>query len=161
MSIANEISRIKNAKEVIRSAVEKRGVTLEDSVLVDSYAAVIESAPYAVKGSFTPEADTQVFSISGLPFAPKSIYLVSNELYSAGVENGVILLTNGDGLRGSCVSYADGTRLTSFISENSSLDVWSADGYEIDLSKSSSTISGWAFKAGYTYEYYITGGFSE
>ncbi len=161
MSIANEISRIKGAKETIKSAVEKRGVSIGDNVLMDLYSTIIESAPYAVKGYFTPEADTKVFSINGLPFAPRSVYLVSNELYNAGVDNSVILLTNGDGLRGNCVYCGDGAKTTAFISENSSLDVWSEGGYEIDLSKSSSSISECVFKAGYTYEYYITGGFSE
>ncbi len=161
MSIANEINRIISAKENIRESIEKRGISVDNDALVDSYGEKIESAPYAVKGFFTPEADTQVFSLSGLPFAPKAVYMFCDELYTMNVDDVVVLSAHGEGVRGVTVSRTGGSNTTSFLSPTSSLAQWNTDGYSIDLSKSSGAMKNVWFKAGYTYEYYIAGGFSQ
>ncbi len=160
MSILNEIKRLKNAKESIKGSIEKRGVTVPQGARIDTYSDVLESAPYGFKGLFTPEVDTQSFSIGGLPCEPSTFYIVCNELHQAGVKNSVIFIVHGNGARGCCTAYSTDARTTTYISESSPLAVWSESGYEIDLSKSSSSMSDWFFKAGYTYEYYIAGGFS-
>lgn len=159
MSISNEIIRLKNAKESIKNSIEKRGVTIPSGALIDTYSNSLESAPYSFKGLFTPEVDTQSFSIGGLPCKPCAFYIVCNELYNAGVLNSVIFIAHGNGTRGCCTAYITEGRIATYISENSPLAVWSDSGYKIDLSKSSGSMSDCFFKAGYTYEYYIAGGF--
>ena len=164
MSIANEITRIINAKKEIAQAVSKRGTAVDDTQKINSFAQMIENAPYAVKGYFTPEEDTSVFSVSGLPFAPTVVYMVCNELFSAGISNSVIMLSHGNNYRGVKIGFNDSldSVSTSFISEVSTLCDWSGDGYSIDFSRSSSANTrNSVFKAGYTYVYFVSGGFSQ
>ncbi len=162
MSIANEITRIKNAKSTIKDAVVKRGVSLGSSALIDTYGAKLESAPYAVRGYFTPEADTSVFSVSGLPFRPKTAYIVCNELQNITISNTIIVFVNGDGLRGVSLFWGNNeTRKTTSFSEDTTLTTWTQGGFSLNVQMASSEFGSAVFKAGYTYEYYITGGFSQ
>ena len=63
MSIQTELTRITNAKEAIKTAVEGKGVTVPDGTLLDGMAALIESIEGGVagctikSGSFTPASD--------------------------------------------------------------------------------------------------------
>lgn len=67
MSIATEVSRLKNAKSAIAAAIAGKGVTVPDATLLDGMAALIEAIEAGgglsiggsdvVFGSFTPEAD--------------------------------------------------------------------------------------------------------
>lgn len=155
MSIANEISRIKSAKEEIRTSIEIRGASIEENLTIDFYPKILESMPYAVKGEFTPEEDTQLFSIKGLPFTPEYIYVGCNDLYLSGVENSVILYSHGKSCRGVFLGYDGENKTSNIISPTSSMAVWGDNGYSFDTS-----VTSYCFKAGYTYEYIIAGGFS-
>lgn len=163
MSISDEIIRIKNAKENLKVSLQKRGTEISGDVLIHDYYSVLDSAPYAVKGTFTPEADTKVFSINGLPFAPAAVYIVCNELHNLKVDNATVFCVQGKGYRGARIGYFenDPGLSASFISENSGLTKWLDDGYEIDFSQSGSSMQYSVFKAGYTYTYFISGGFGE
>ena len=65
MGIQTELTRITNAKEAIKTAIEGKGVTVPDATLLDGMAALIESIQagsggfeniQTVTGSFTPES---------------------------------------------------------------------------------------------------------
>lgn len=161
MSIAEEITRLQNAKESIKNSMEKRGAELSEDLLISDFASLIDSIPCVVKGSFTPEEDTKVFSISGLPFAPEFIYLVCNDLYGTEISNATIYVCHGNGYRGSRLGYLDTTEgvAASNLSPDTTLASWTDDGYEIDFSKSTSATGLAIFKAGYTYTYFVAGGF--
>ena len=160
MSIASEIKRLKDAKQDIKDAIEKRGVAVSESLKIDSFAAVINSAPYGIRGTFTPEEDTQVFSISGLPFSPESVYVVCNELYNSGIVDAICLFVHSKDKRGMALSWGETARLFSALSEGSKLSVYKDDGYEFDVSESQGMSTN-VFKAGYSYDYYISGGFAQ
>lgn len=153
MSIANEITRIKGAKEALKSSIEKRGASVSENITIDAYPQLLESMPYVIKVTFTPEEDTQQFSISGLPFAPEFVYAGCNELYALNINNSVIFYTQGKNLRGALYG-CEGTNKTSIIiSPTSSMATWENDGYSFNISAKP-----YCFKAGYSYVYIIAGG---
>ena len=68
MSIQTDLTRIKNAKAAIKSAIEGKGVTVPDATLLDGMAALIESIQAGggsiYTGNFTYESDKTWPSIS-------------------------------------------------------------------------------------------------
>lgn len=159
MSIKNEINRLQSAKQDIKNAIEKRGVIVEDSLKLDSFANVLGTAPYAVCGTFTPEEDTQVFSVNGLPFSVDNVYIVCGDLSINSVVDAIYMVVHAKGDRGAAVHWSENGRALNGISENSTLSEYREDGYTFDASKSQG-MSNDVFKAGYTYNYYIGGGLS-
>lgn len=65
MSIQSELTRLTDAKAAIKTAIEGKGVTVPDTTLLDSMAALIEAieagggAKYSY-GSFTPSETTEL-----------------------------------------------------------------------------------------------------
>ena len=95
MSIQTDLTRIKNAKAAIKTAIEGKGVTVPDATLLDGMAPLIESiqaggggfdfsaindVSKVVSGSFTPLEDTYRYTfehnLGGLKF-----FLAINESY--------------------------------------------------------------------------------
>ena len=159
MSIASEITRLRGAKEDIRSAVEKRGILAADSQKLSDYPPLIESVPYAVKGTVTPEEDADIFEIKGLGFVPQSISVVCGDYEKNPVENalGYFHLCRG---RMGIFMFIDKTLSKKFVnlSSGSSVYSWSDDGVTFYAPNPESY--GY-FKKGYTYDFIITGGFDE
>ncbi len=159
MSIANEIERISQSKENLKSSLEARGAVVDEGVAIDSYKEIFDSCPYAVRGFFTPEEDTTAFSITGLKFTPHSLTLDSLELYSNAVSNAILMAMCVKDNAGVVVCYKEnGTeRYLRGIGPTSSAVSWGEKEVTFVLPES----LGQTFKAGYTYEYIISGGFSE
>ena len=44
-TIADELNRIKNAKNAIKEAIERNGMYVFDSLKIDNYASLIDSLP--------------------------------------------------------------------------------------------------------------------
>ena len=161
MSIIAEVQRISQAKNDIKTAIEKRGILINSTITIDNYSELINNVPYAVQGKFTPEIDTSVFSISGLPFSPHSIYIVCNDLETEKLDYALVNLCDAKNKRGLGFYYRENVSTGALvkISEESALKTYLDNGYEIDFSKSSAAATKLiVFKAGYTYDYYITGG---
>lgn len=159
MSIADEIIRLNESKQDIKDAVEKRGVAVDESATIDRYASFVENAPYAVKGKFTPEEDTYVFSVSGVNFTPVTVVSCCTEFENNVVPGSVEALSLYRGGYSSLRFRDDiGTRMYASISIDSSAVVWTDNGVEFTVSQNTGPK---LFKAGYTYEYIVSGGFSK
>lgn len=68
MSVQSEITRLQNAKEAIKTAIEGKGVTVPEATLLDGMAALIESIEAGgggniVAGSFTPTSNMKTFKV--------------------------------------------------------------------------------------------------
>lgn len=111
----------------------------------------------SVRGYFTPQEDTPIFSISGLPFKPRSLNISNRELYSNISVKSIISYGQIDGYPG---VFVTGKSETDFyvlcIKPDSTAVKWSDDGFEVTIPES----LGYHFKAGYTYEYILSGGFN-
>ena len=94
MSIATEVSRLKNAKSAIAAAIAGKGVTVPDGTMLDGMAALIESieagggGAIIEEGTFTPEADKTSIEIFSERFKqtlklPK--YMIVRPILSTGV----------------------------------------------------------------------------
>lgn len=157
MSISNEISRIRSAKQNIKSSIERRGVPVGEEDTLGVYAEKISSAPFAVRGTFTPEEDATEFILSGLDFSPKIVYCSCLEFEENTIANSIeffALCKQGYGV----VRYRNSEleRLLSNIGINSSVVQWYEDGVKFTVVQGSIPKF---FKAGYTYEYFVMGGF--
>lgn len=158
MSIASEITRIENAKKKMKSSIEKRGFSVGGSATLDKFSNLIDKFPYIIKGSFTPNEDTAVFAVNGLSFVPKLVFMDCLEFEGnvvAGAIEYVVLNKESYGMlryRGD-----DLTRLITSISLNSSAIEWEDNGLVFTVSQTSASR---VFKAGYTYNYIICGGYS-
>ena len=71
MTIVNNLHRITQAKSDLKSVMEKRGITVHEKATLDYYPDILDNSGYVVNGTFIPEEDTNIFSISGLTFIPK------------------------------------------------------------------------------------------
>lgn len=98
MSIQTELTRITNAKEAIKTAIEGKGVTVPDGTLLDGMASLIESieaggGDVEVKtGSFMLSSDVQIYGTDGysithgLSRSPDLFVLIKdNESYNADI----------------------------------------------------------------------------
>ena len=92
MSIQTDLTRIKNAKAAIKTAIGGKGVTVPDGTLLDGMAALIESIEaggggeqslcYAT-GTFIPESNTKVVVIThNLGRIPSFIFVYYTVTYS-------------------------------------------------------------------------------
>ena len=159
MSIVSEIIRLQTAKQEIRNALEKHGVVVDENSCLDTFAEAVENAPYAVTGTFTPEEDTQLFSVEGLPFEPETVYLsIEEDVIVSGI---VLLMGKGKGNLGFASSYSvEGAQTSTKLSINSALVSFSKNGVSFNSALSSGRLSDGWFKAGYTYMYYIVGNYN-
>lgn len=88
MSIATEVSRLKNAKYAIKAAIEGKGVTVPDATLLDGMAALIEEietggGAKVTQGSFTLASDSNSYTIHhGLGDVPDFFVLLRNYSYT-------------------------------------------------------------------------------
>ena len=64
MSIQTDLTRIKNAKAAIKTAIEGKGVTVPDGTLLDGMAALIESIEAGGGADISPWKDMVTFSIT-------------------------------------------------------------------------------------------------
>lgn len=112
----------------------------------------------AVKGIFTPEADTAIFSIENLPFKPCSFLISSSKLIYKGVAGALSTTSHIDGIGGTIGYY--NTQGKAVIGSLDPTDQ-NATGYTDNSLTINYTGWGMYFKAGYTYDYIISGGFEE
>jgi len=157
MSIATEINRLCIAKGELKSALEKRGVVVSDTDTIDSFGALLSSAPCAVKGAFTPEKDTAYFELSGLDFVPETLSVICNDFETNALANTICCVYVSKGKIGSLMYYDD-TNKKSFVHVYSTADIalWSEDSVVVQIPSSRAF-----FKKGYTYDYVISGGFEK
>jgi len=55
MSIATEITRLRNAKAALKESIEAKGVTVEDSAKLDEYPALVDSIPQGGGSEYTED----------------------------------------------------------------------------------------------------------
>ena len=157
MSIADEIKRISQSKESLKSSLESRGASVSENTTIEIYPEILESCPHSVRGFFTPEEDTNTFSVTGLKFTPHSLTLDSLELYSNAVSNAILMVMCVKNNAGTVIYYKeDSTRYLRGIGPDSANVSWGENVVTFSLPES----LGQTFKAGYTYEYIISGGFA-
>ena len=157
MSIASEITRLNQAKQSLKSALEKHGATVEAEAKLEEYSALVEALPFAVKAEFTPEEDTGTFEISGLVFEPVSISMYCKQLSGNPIAKSVSYAYGLKGY-GGMLTYYDNEVSRKFvnISGNSAVIQWGQNGVSINMPSPDS--SGY-FKKGYAYDFIVTGGF--
>ena len=157
MSISSEIERLISAKESLKSEIVNRGGDVSQENLVSDYTDKLKACPYAVTGRFTPESDTGIFGLSGLAFTPTTIYIVSNEVSDLSLPSSIRVFSKGRALRG-IVAYTDenGSQRISSVAADLPVEQWQDDGYTVTFP---STLG--YFKSGYTYDYYVSGGFAQ
>lgn len=160
MSIAKEIERLKSAKQDIKASIEKRGVTVSDNSTLDVYSQLLETVPYAVKGTFTPEEDTDVFEINGLGYVPSTLSLSCYELYCNVVEKSIVFVY---ALKGNTalIWFTDSNKQSTgaTVSPNVTSIVYFGEN-NIKITIPSANSRGF-FKKGYTYDYVVSGGFEQ
>lgn len=86
MSISTDITRIKNAKAAIKTAIEGKGVTVPDATLLDGMAALIESIESGVSGVWCGSVTPASSNPRILVVSPA----VNDDLYNAVKGNRVI-----------------------------------------------------------------------
>ena len=155
MSIANEISRIRNAKTSLQNVMQNRGVSVGDDVLLSDYPQLLEGLPYVLKGSFTPEEDVNSFELSGLDFAPEAVLISCSDLSIELVAGGIFATYLYKDEQSAVLYSVYGTTITfAKIGPKSSMIVWSDQSVQLTIPASSAT----TFKKGYTYNYIVAGG---
>ena len=155
MSIANEITRIANAKNALKEVAISRGVQISDTARISDYPQIFTDLPYVIKGTFTPEEDVNTFEIQGLNFSPECVLLSCVDAGNTAVVNGVYaasLFRN----EFSCVAFwrSETASAAATISPQSSLVSWNNSGVQLKFAASTSV----CFKKGYTYNFVISGG---
>jgi hypothetical protein len=155
LSIASEIKRILQAKLDLKTSFQRRGIPIEDDTL-DTYANKLDIAAGAVQGTFIPDKDTRAFEIKGLYFEPTAISISNNELYDKPIADAIISYSQQKEYCGSVV-YGDltGSSATANpVAAHSFAISWEKDGFLIEIPYS----VGLVFKAGYVYNWIISGG---
>lgn len=158
MSINTETQRLIQAKADLKTSIEKRGVNIESEDRIDIYYEFLDSCPFAVSGEFVPNDDLKQFSITGLPFTPKSLLLICSDQVALGNNrnpNTLVLASTHKGLYSSML-YTDesaSNRLGN-VKPGSSFITWYDDGVSINIPDSITA----TFQMGLYYNYYITGG---
>lgn len=158
MSIANEIVRLKGAKEAIKFAINKHGVSVADTATLDLYPEILENVPYAVKGTFTPEKDTDTFELSGLDYEPQALALACRDLED-NIVNSAIVLVFGikDNLGGVYYYSPVSDKKFALLKSTSEIISWNHGSVKVKILSGNTGY----FKKGYTYSYVITGGFAQ
>ena len=81
MTIAQEITRLQNAKAALKAAIEGKGITVPDQALLDAYAALVEDIPtgggddtllLALRNQVTSVSDNELTSIRSYGLANMS-----------------------------------------------------------------------------------------
>lgn len=155
MSIVEDLSRIINAKNSLRTVIQSRGIQIGENARISDYAEILTSLPYIIKGSFTPEEDVYVFSLSGLDFTPESVLFWNNELATNLVAGGIFSGYLYKGELGAVMYSQNGSNMTfAKITPQSTMLKWDENGVNMTIPASSET----TFKKGYTYNYVVIGG---
>ncbi len=158
MSIAKEIERLQSAKQDIKSSIEKHGVPVSDDATLDLYSQILDTVPYTVKGTFTPEEDTDRFEISGLAYVPQTLSVSCQELYSNVVAASVVFVYAMKGNTTSIWYTASDMKGTGAnAGPNTSVITW---GENSVIFKIPAADTKGYLKKGYTYDYVISGGFA-
>lgn len=153
MSIATDIERVIEAKEALKVSIKNRGVDVVDTESLDVYDEKIKACPFAIRGTITPTVSTGTVEITGLPATPTHFSIYCPELMENPISRAYVMWTRTNG------GYASGFRT---VSTADFTQVLSEKGGEYGEGYFSFTTAGTSkFRAGYTYEYYVTGGFSE
>lgn len=169
MSIATEIQRLQQAKTDLKNRISSYDVEIADTETIDVYAPKVDDVynkgyeagkadggggmTNIIRGFFTPEEDTTTFSVDGLPFTPKTLFLGSAELCTSNITRAFLQIMHTKEI-GGCVSV---TATTISLSASSWVK-WSDYGVSYDSSASSTAaLKNGLFKGGYTYEYLIIG----
>lgn len=156
MSIASEIERLQTAKADLKTAIEKRGITVGDTT-IENYTQLLNNCPYSMKGQFTPSEDTNIFSIQNLPFKPHTIIISNIELYNSIISGAVICYAQINTYPGvfTCGSEDGQSLITLGIKPNSTAVNFLDNAFILEMPSSLD----YKFKAGYTYEFIISGGY--
>lgn len=88
-------------KPELKAAIEERGADIPEEANLDEYANYLRQCPSFTTGTFTPETDTDTFSVDNLPFTPSvfMIYIIDDITdYSVAGVCKCVLVKNGDGL---------------------------------------------------------------
>lgn len=158
MSITTELQRISQAKADLKTSIEKRGVTVPTVNKIDTFAELFDSAPFAVKGTVTPEEDTLTVEINGLNFVPECIVFHNCELATTSVPSALRNIWFRKNHSGVLTYYkSTGVSTTAQLSLESDIVFWNDTGITLMLPDNGSAY----FKKGYTYEFIISGGFTE
>ena len=158
MSIANEIVRLKNAKADMKTALEKRGALVAKDTALDVYSEILESVPYTIHGTFTPEEDTDTFEMNALSFKPQVLVLTCLDLENVVVPSSIALVVGRENNPGGVYYYSPASeKRFAFIKSNSDVITWNENSVKV---KVISANSGY-FKKDYTYRYVLTGGFNQ
>lgn len=153
MSISTELHRITQAKADLKSVIEKRGGTIHENATLDYYPDILDNCTYVREGTFIPEEDTKIFSISGLPFVPNFFSFVCPDECVKNTNNSVIFGVLGTkGFNGTMFyKNSSGATANAFIDTSSTVFQWGTDGVEISI-----PIAVY-FKKGLVYKYVISG----
>lgn len=158
MSIANEIVRLKNAKESMKTALLKRGAQVEQDAAIDLYPQILEDMPYAVSGAFTPEEDSDTFEMNALSFEPQAIMVTCNDFEDVIVPASIVFLFARKNNLGGVYYYTPSSdKKYAVIKSSSDVVAWSENGVNVKVAAANSGY----FKKGYTYRYVVSGGFNQ
>lgn len=157
MSILTELQRLSKAKADLKTAIESKGVTIDDDAKLDTFASKVEeiigSASSAVKGTFKPTTDTGIFELNGLNFNPEVFAICCNGLYASGIVGAVVNCELYKEHYGCCSYNISASELShSMVTPNSAIVSWGEDSIKISVPTNIA-----AFKAGYTYNYIVAG----
>ena len=157
MSIVNELHRISQAKADLKASIEAKGVTIEDTATIDTFASkvdeIIGSASSSIKGTFKPTADTGIFELNGLSIKPEVFAICCNGLYASSVVGAVVNCELYKEHYGCCSYNISASELShSMVTPNSAIVSWGEDSIKISVPTNIAV-----FKAGYTYDYIIAG----
>ncbi len=157
MSIAKEIVRLKNAKADMKTALEKRGAEVGDTTL-DLYPEILETIPYVIQGTFTPEEDTDTFEMNALSFNPQAFVLTCIDLENVVVPSAIALVVGRENNPGGVYYYTPASeKKFAFIKSNSDVITWNENSVKVKIISANSG----CFKKGYTYRYVVSGGFNQ
>lgn len=148
-----------NVKYNLRTELQKYCATeISNSVSFTNYDKIVRSAYSAVKGSFTPTEDKSSITISQIPKQALYILVECKELCKgkpAGYQTAITGLSKQKAVAGEIRYYnSSGNQAVQTIAKTGVVD-FNSDG-TITLKPS----SGKVFRAGFTYDYYIIGGYA-
>lgn len=156
MSIASEVSRLQSAKADLKTAIEARGVLVGTDEKIDTYASKIGEITTMVKGQWSPETDTTIFSISDLSFVPEVVFVVISGSEEGLPPNSVVSYVKGRKCTGNLkfVNSSGNSGSLSVIS-GTSAETWTNNGYTLNIPYPDT--HGY-FRSGYTYHFFVAGG---